>query len=111
MDNAIDYKKLGLRIREIRLKNNLTQEQLSERVGLSSVYISHIENASTKPSLETVVKICNALGTTPDFLLYDSLYESREYIHDDIAALLKSCSNKNLELVTELIRSVLKVQG
>lgn len=104
----MDYKKLGKRIKEERLKKNLTQEQLAESVNLSSVYISHIENASTKPSLETVVNLSNALNITPDFLLFDSLYESKEYIKDEISQLLNNCTADDLRLVTKLIRAVIE---
>lgn len=103
----MDYKKLGKRIKEERLKKNLTQERLAESINLTGVYISHIENASTKPSLETVVNLSNALNVTPDFLLFDSLYKSKEYLNDEIAKLLKQCSNDELKLVVRLIEAVI----
>jgi transcriptional regulator with XRE-family HTH domain len=59
----MDYKKLGRRIKEQRLKKILTQEKLAESMNLSSVYIIHIENASTKPILETLVNLSNAKNT------------------------------------------------
>lgn len=65
----MDYKRLGKRIKEERLKKDMTQEQLAESIDVSGVYISHIECGSAKPSLDTLIKICNALGTTPDFFL------------------------------------------
>jgi len=107
----MDYKRLGKRIKEERLKKNLTQEQLAEAVEISSVYVSHIESGSAKPSLKALVDICNALGITPDFVLYDSLYKSREYIKDEIANLLKDCSEDNLRLIVKLIKAVVEEQG
>jgi len=103
----MDYKKLGKRLKEERLKRNLTQEKLSEIVNLSSVYISHIENASTKPSLETVVNLSNALNITPDFLLFDSIHKSKEYINDEIGILLQGCDTENLRLISRLIKAVI----
>lgn len=101
---------MGKRIKEERLKNNLTQEQLAEAINVTGVYISHIESGSTKPSLETLIKISNALKITPDFLLYDSLYKSKEYIKDEIASLLNNCNEENLQLVVKLIKAVLEHQ-
>lgn len=103
----LNYKLLGKRIKEARLKNKLTQEDLAEMVGVSSVYISHIEVASSKPSLETLVKICNSLNTTPDYLLFNSLYVSKEYINDEFANLLDNCSPKDLKLILELAKTVI----
>jgi len=106
----MDYKRLGKRLKEERLKKGLTQEQVAELTNLSSVFISHIETGTTKLSLATLVDICNALGTTPDFVLYDSLHESKEYIKDEIANLLKDCNESSLRLITKLIKSVIEEQ-
>ena len=39
----INYKQIGLKTKEYRLKQNLTQEELAEKCNLSTVYISNIE--------------------------------------------------------------------
>ena len=49
-----DIKKLlGLKIREYRKANNLTQEQLAELVGIGTANISYIETGRFSPSIET----------------------------------------------------------
>ena len=65
----MDYVTLGLNIRKIRRTQELTQEKLSEYAGISPVFLSQIESASRKPSLETVVNIANSLNVTVDELL------------------------------------------
>ena len=65
----MDYATLGLNIRKIRRVQDLTQEKLSEYAGISPVFLSQIENASRKPSLETVVNIANSLNVTIDELI------------------------------------------
>ena len=42
----MDYHALGKRIREERLRLNLTQEKLAEEVGVSTAYIGQIERAA-----------------------------------------------------------------
>ena len=39
----MDYNRLGKRIKEERLRLNLTQEKLSEKVGISTAYLGQIE--------------------------------------------------------------------
>lgn len=56
-------RKLGKRIQKLRKKVSLTQEQLAEKVKLSSKFIQFIENGNRIPSLKTVYKIARALGT------------------------------------------------
>lgn len=69
----MDYVALGMRIRQQRYLLRLTQEQLAERSDLSASFLGHIERGSRKASLETVISIANALDTTTDHLLVDSL--------------------------------------
>lgn len=53
---------LGNTIRELRQQHGLTISEVSEKSGISKGMLSKIENALTATSLETLVKITNALG-------------------------------------------------
>lgn len=61
MKNKVFYKKLGKRIKELRKDNELTQEQLAEKSGLSLDFVGKIEVAISKPSLDSIVAISKAL--------------------------------------------------
>ncbi len=65
----MDYKNLGRRISRRRRELHLTQEQLAEQVDLSVSFLGHIERGTRILSLDTLVRICMALGTTADDLL------------------------------------------
>lgn len=68
-------KHIGNRFQEYRLKNNLTQNQVSEMTGLEPRHISQIERGMSKGSISTLIKLCNAYKITPDIILYDLLDE------------------------------------
>ena len=53
---------LGLKVKEYRKKKKITQEQLSEIIGLDNGYISKLEVGQNFPSLTTLEKIAAALG-------------------------------------------------
>ena len=53
----MDYYDVGQRIRKIRKARGLSQEQLAEKVGISTTHMSHIETANTKLSLPVFVDI------------------------------------------------------
>ena len=53
----INYSLIGIRIKETRNQQGISAEELAELANLSSVYISYIENAKRKPSLESLIKI------------------------------------------------------
>ena len=69
----LDYIALGKRIREERLKLNLTQEKLAEDVDLSTAYIGQIERGERHITLENLVLIVNRLDITVDYILMDSV--------------------------------------
>jgi transcriptional regulator with XRE-family HTH domain len=79
----MDYIILGKNIKRVRKSKALTQESLSERAGISTVFMSQIETASRKPSLETVVNIANSLNVAVDELIYNksSQEQLREAVH------------------------------
>ena len=64
----MNYALLGKRIRDERLLLRWTLEKLAELTDKSINFIGQIERGEGKPSLETLVDIANALGTTVDSL-------------------------------------------
>lgn len=87
------YKLLGNRIRQERLKLNLTQEQLAEKVDLSTSYIGQIERGERNISLDTLVVICKSLGVTIDYLLQDSVNIEEDIVYNQLYQLI---SNRSL---------------
>lgn len=56
-------------LKYFRIKENLRQEDLAEKVDLTDKYISDLERAKFSPSLETIEKLANALNISADLLL------------------------------------------
>lgn len=99
----MDYKVMGKNIAQIRNRNYLTQEQLAEKIDVSTVFISQIENAVRKPSLETIYKISSALNTTIDSLIGNDSIEVR---CDEIARLLSDKNQAEISFITGVIREI-----
>ena len=64
---------IGKIFQEYRLKNNMTQNDVSDITGLEPRHISQLERGFTKGSIDTLLKLCNAYKITPDVILYDLL--------------------------------------
>ena len=75
----IDYYAIGQRIRQIRKARGLSQDQLAEQVGISTVHVSHIENANTKLSLPVFVRLTEVLQVPADELLQGAAPVRRLY--------------------------------
>ena len=57
------------RLKELRKKNNLTQQELADKVGTNRVNVTKWETGRTEPTLENIVKLAKILDTTTDELL------------------------------------------
>ena len=68
MNNTI-LEKFGKRVREERLKENFSQEELAARAGVHRTYIGMIERAEKNITLENIEKIAKALNKKPSELL------------------------------------------
>lgn len=56
---------IGRKIKNLRLKSGLTQEELAERTDLTKGYISQIERDLSSPSIETFFDLLEVLGCDP----------------------------------------------
>lgn len=54
---------IGKNIKDLRIHNSLTQEELADRCELTKGYISQIERNLTSPSISTLIDILDCLGT------------------------------------------------
>ena len=64
---------LGMRIHTARRKQGITSNRLAEYCRVGAVHIRKIESGAKLPSIQTFIMICNALQTSPQYLLQDSL--------------------------------------
>lgn len=72
----------GTRIRELRKAQNMTSKSLSEKINVAPSFISAIEHNSTKLSLNTLYKICQALHITlQEFFMEDSTMTEKQLFH------------------------------
>lgn len=104
-NTGINHKQIGNRIKEVREQNDYSQAKLAEETDLSVSYISHIENAKRKASLESIIRIVNALGITVDELLAGvQLHNPTDY-QTDIDLLMTECSAEEKRFIYELVKT------
>jgi len=62
-------KRLGQKIKEVRLKKGLSQGDIAKVLGVHRSYISGIERGVRNPTVKNVERIADALGVDPHTLL------------------------------------------
>lgn len=80
----MDYVDLGRRIRQLRQASRMTQAALAEMAEVSASFLGNIERGNRVVSLETLVKLCRALDTDPNYLLAASVEAAKGRIPIDM---------------------------
>lgn len=65
MEDTLFYRKLGQKIKNLRVEAGLTQEKLAEKAGISLDYMGKIEVSINRPGLKTILKLARALDVEP----------------------------------------------
>lgn len=103
-ETTIDYEKLGKRIQYIRKSRSKTQEDLASETNLSREYISLIEIAKRKPTINSLVKIANALEVSADDLLADSLKHPTSVYNSRMHQLILDCNETEEKILIEMLK-------
>ncbi|PKG23652.1 helix-turn-helix domain-containing protein [Niallia nealsonii] len=75
---------IGKKIKNLRLKKGLTQEELGERTDLSKGYISQLERDLSSPSIETLFDILEVLGCSPTEFFNEDSKQKVVYREEDM---------------------------
>ncbi len=88
---------IGEKIKRLRIRNNLTQEELAERSEVTKGFISQVERDLASPSIHTLVDILDGLGTNlreffteevPEQIVFTE-HEFFETVNDDLGFTLR----------------------
>lgn len=109
----MNYNKVGVKIAEARIKYNLTQEELGEKIGKTSQFISNIETGKRKPSLPTLLNISKILNLSLDYLVYDDDIDKEikeniymKQIYKQLESLNDEKKNKLLDIVDYISKKI-----
>jgi transcriptional regulator with XRE-family HTH domain len=104
----MDKKSIGKRIQKYREATGISQEKLAERVELSPIFISTIERGVKVPSLESFVKIANALNISFDLLLSDVISNGYTVKASRFAEQIEGLSQEEQQQVFTVVEAMIK---
>lgn len=100
----MNYYEIGQQIRKIRKAHGLSQEQLAERIDISTTHMSHIETGNTKLSLPVLVDIAAVLEVRTDDLLYNNTPNTGTVL-SEIATILDGCSAQQAKVIADVVKA------
>ena len=93
---------LGIRLKDLRKKHNLTQQQVADRVWVSKSMVSSYELGTRSPSYEVLIKLSRLFGVTTDYLLGVDKTKTID---------ASRLSDKQIGIIITLIEEMTKNQG
>lgn len=102
----LNYFQIGQRIRKFRKAVGLSQEELAEKIDISTTHMSHIETGNTKLSLPVLADIALHLGVRTDDLIFESPRAGRVSSTENILHTLNQCDEVQLRIIADMIREL-----
>lgn len=104
MEKVDLMKTVGANLRRYRMENDITQDELAEKVGISTSFCANLERGSKAMSMYVLRDLADALGITADYLLYDNNELNENQHIKNINTLLKGRSDDLCKLVEQVVR-------
>lgn len=107
-------KEIGSRVKQLRKAHHLTQEQLAEKLSVTSKHISSIERGVSSLSMEKMIELNNIFDCTLDYLITgknksDYLGNFPE-LKDILFSVLASDDKKEYEMLVDYIKLYMKMR-
>lgn len=103
---AINYERIGRRVQQLRKVKGLSQADLADLTDMSVAYISHIETGAKRASLESVVRIANALGVTVDQILSGNQKGNPNEYKSELGVLIDDCNGYERGVIHDIAEAV-----
>lgn len=69
--------KIGENIRRVRIRKGMSQKELAEKAGMTNVLLNNYEHGMRNPKAETLKKLADALGVSPEVLSGEEMTEKQ----------------------------------
>ena len=100
---------VGKRIKIVRQRSGLTQDQLAEQVGLSPKYISGIERGVENPTMDILIRLAKMLEVEPyDLFLFGESEDNEKALRKGIEKMVREAEGRKLQLYFDVMRKIVE---
>ena len=99
---------LGDTIRQARMDNKMTQEQLAEAINISPTHMKHIESEHRKPSVDVLFSLADVLSFSMDAMLMETQSTDHAKRVNEINLLMNKCTDEELDIFLAALRELMK---
>jgi len=98
---------IGARVKDIRTRKKLTQEQLAEQIDINPKYLSSIERGLENPTLNTLIKMSESLGVGLNEFFNQIEIENPADRKKLIRSLLNQATDEQLKLAYRILSVII----
>ena len=98
---------LGKRIKEVRKSKGLTQDALSEKIGIDSKHLSRIECGKNRPSIELLYKISAVLNIEPYLIFQNKHLQEKDELIKEITFALSDSPEEKVRLFYKILFDII----
>lgn len=111
-----EVERFARRLKELRVERGMTQAELADKAGVTTTYVSKLENAGAAPGIDLVQKLADALGAgitglIPDESPGNGLIVSREQAQELFEELLKTADAQTFALLNPFLALLVAAAG
>ena len=101
-------KLFGLRVKELRKKCNMTQEQLAEKLGVFQKQIGNIETGTTFTTMANLEKLAKALKVDISDLFCFKHHQTKEELISEINMLINQATKEQIQTIYKISKNIIK---
>lgn len=108
MNDIIDYKKIGQRIKKARTDKKITQQKLCDALNISLFHYSKIENAKVSVTLDTLAELALFLDLEINYLITGTSKIDKQYLSNELSIIFNECTKPQQQLIIEMAKLIAK---
>ncbi|MCR0613019.1 helix-turn-helix transcriptional regulator [[Clostridium] innocuum] len=106
MKESIDFKLIGLRIKNRREQLHITQQVMSDNLSISKYYISKIEHGKVKATLETLADIAHYLDMSISELISGTSPLQNEYCVSEYVEIYNKATPEQKNMILDIAKTI-----
>ncbi len=100
---------LGHIVKAARKNNDLTREQLAEKLGITPRYLMSIENENKKPSFDLLYRLIRVLDISSDSIFYPEK-QYADPITEQLVHKLRLCDERGLKIIQATLNTIIETK-
>lgn len=107
-NEKFDFRPIGLAIKEARMNQGLTREQVGSIIKIAPRYLTNIENQGQQPSLHILYQLVTLLNVSLDSFFLEKKDTIKSSRRRQLESMLDELNDEDLVIVQDIIKIIFK---